>query len=767
MSSITHLLPEKLVTALGWTLLHSLWQGALIALLAGVALILLKKHSAAVRYYVTLTALATVFLLAVVTFLGKYEAATERTGASAIVYAPAPTVTPAAGVTGDVLPASLREGFAGYFAGHFPLVVLLWATGVLVLLLRLVGGLAYAARMKSYQVTGADAQWQEKTARLAERLGLRRTARLLESGLAKVPMTIGYLKPVILLPLGALAGMAPAQVEAVLAHELAHIRQHDYLVNLVQSMLEILLFYHPAVWWLSARVREEREHCCDDLAVALCSDSMTFARALVHLEERYGQAPALVMAATGRNGVLVGRIKRLLAPGRRTPTFVEGFIVALVLLAGMGAVSVSAAARLHAPEINLNAPMTGKSLAPNWEPASAPPAERTAHHFQWSDSTDRRSDVIIVKDKKGNIVELYVDGRRIPDKQIANYRQRIDQALAEQKKNRYSDSPERDVNRAFRRMEEQNDDGSSWNVSGDLNVFPPLPPLPPMEPLPAIPPMEPLPPVPPVEPLPGMHFDEDLFDGHFFDDGDEDRPNELRDAMQNLEDDYQRQREEGKAQLEQLQRDFELNAEGDEDGKVRAELKQRQLDLRGRLENMEESYRRSRNSLNEQIDEAERRTKGVAKGRNRQRQNRQEVDLQRQAESLAEVDARSEAIWRGQTEQMKENVDHMREQAERMKEHTGRIMQEHAAQMQVHSERMQKHSDFMKALHAQLKADGFLKENVNLDFEMKNGQLFINEQVQPDEVYRKYRKLFEAQDKEVFSKEPGDKDFQLRFQYED
>jgi beta-lactamase regulating signal transducer with metallopeptidase domain len=352
-----------------------------------VALILLKKHSAAVRYYVTLTALATVFLLAVVTFLGKYGAATERTVAPAVAYAPAPTVAQAAGTTGGVLPASLTRDFAGYFAGHFPLVVLGWAAGVLVLLLRLVGGLAYAARMKSYQVTDADAGWQQKTASLAERLGLRRPARLLESGLAKVPMTIGYLKPVILLPLGALAGLAPAQVEAILAHELAHIRRHDYLVNLVQSLLEILLFYHPAVWWLSARVREEREHCCDDLAVALCSDSVTFARALVRLEERYGQAPALAMAATGRDGMLLGRIKRLLAPGRRTPTFVEGFIVALVLLAGVGVVSVSAA---RPPENKIKPQCTRNDEKCRPGPGSRRcTAGRThRHYFQWTDSTD-------------------------------------------------------------------------------------------------------------------------------------------------------------------------------------------------------------------------------------------------------------------------------------------------------------------------------------------------------------------------------------------
>jgi beta-lactamase regulating signal transducer with metallopeptidase domain len=733
MNPIHHLLPEKLVAALGWTLLHSLWQGALIALLAGLALILLRKRSAAVRYYVTLTALATVFLLAVVTFLGYYGA-TGHAATPAVVLAPvsgAAHVVAASGGSG--LPSSLTGHFTDYFAGHFPLVVLLWAAGVLVLLLRLVGGLAYAARMKSYQVTDADAGWQQKTASLAERLGLRRPARLLESGLAKVPMTIGYLKPVILLPLGALAGLAPAQVEAILAHELAHIRRHDYLVNLVQSLLEILLFYHPAVWWLSARVREEREHCCDDLAVALCSDSVTFARALVRLEERYGQAPALAMAATGRDGMLLGRIKRLLAPGRRTPTFVEGFIVALVLLAGVGVVSVSAA-RPPENRINLNAPPAGKSAAPVREPA-----ERTAQYFQWSDSTDRRSDVIIVKDKKGNVVELYVDGRRIPDKQIANYRQRIDQALAEQKKRRYSDSPERDVNTALRRLDETGEPGERWTVYGDPDaVPPPPPPVPPVAPAPSV---APAPAVPPLAPFPGLGaFDEGFWgvEENFF----RSMKDDLQESMQNMRFDFQRQQMDLSRELRRIDR--ELEKIGSANGKERETLEKERADLEQKMDELQLDYQQDQAKADAQIRKAEvelnRKQAEMHRSLDRQQRAMNEAHARLNAEALAQVQAglNAESLAEIQA-RLSESQAGLEAAMRNQKEH----MKEHEAQMKVHEAQMKKHEAFLKALNEQLKKDGFLAGNGDVEFRMEKGQLYINEQLQPAEVYEKYRKLFE------------------------
>ena len=182
--------------------------------------------------------------------------------------------------------------------------------------------------------------WQMAVVRLSRRLHIAAPVKLLESTLVDVPTVIGWLKPVMLLPASALAGLAPAQLEAIFAHELAHVRRHDYLVNLLQTVVETLLFYHPAVWWLSARIRTERENCCDDLAVALCGDPVAYARALADLEELRGTGGRLAMAANGAS--LVHRISRLLgAPSHteRTPAWLAGGL-ALVLLSGIAAGAV-------------------------------------------------------------------------------------------------------------------------------------------------------------------------------------------------------------------------------------------------------------------------------------------------------------------------------------------------------------------------------------------------------------------------------------------
>src|SRR5262249_33636479 len=152
--------------------------------------------------------------------------------------------------------------------------------------------------------------WPGTCARLCERLRLRRPVRLLHSALVQVPTVLGWLRPVVLLPLSAVAELPPAQLEALLAHELAHVRRHDYLVNLLQSVVGTLVFYRAAVGGVSERVRLERENCCDDWAVQVCGDRLVYARALTAMEELREVPLPLATAANG--GPLLGRIRRLL-----------------------------------------------------------------------------------------------------------------------------------------------------------------------------------------------------------------------------------------------------------------------------------------------------------------------------------------------------------------------------------------------------------------------------------------------------------------------
>ena len=193
-----------------------------------------------------------------------------------------------------------------------PWLVIAWVLGVVVLSVRLAHGWISARRLRTTGTRSTAESLQQMLRRLADRMRVSRPVQLLESMLVEVPAVIGWLRPVILVPTSALTGLTPQQLEVLLAHELAHVRRYDYIVNLMQCVIETLLFYHPALWWVSRRVREERENCCDDLVVQLCGNRRLYATALVEMERLRPETPRLALAATG--GSLLDRVRRLVAP---------------------------------------------------------------------------------------------------------------------------------------------------------------------------------------------------------------------------------------------------------------------------------------------------------------------------------------------------------------------------------------------------------------------------------------------------------------------
>jgi beta-lactamase regulating signal transducer with metallopeptidase domain len=260
-------------------------------------------------------------------------------------------------------------------ASWLPMLFLGWLVGVGVLTLRLLSGWIWVQRLRSQAAVPAAAAIDVVAGRLIRRLHISRTVRFLQSSLVEVPTVIGWMRPVVLIPASALAGLSPVQLEAILAHELAHIRRHDYLVNLLQTLVETLLFYHPAVWWLSRRIRIEREHCCDDLAVGLCGDPVTYARALADLEALRSDGHQLVLAANG--GSLLDRVRRLLgAPSHagRGPGWaavsVSVLVIAAIAAGAIGsdvrgseqpAASASATASAQASPASADRPVTARS----------------------------------------------------------------------------------------------------------------------------------------------------------------------------------------------------------------------------------------------------------------------------------------------------------------------------------------------------------------------------------------------------------------------
>jgi beta-lactamase regulating signal transducer with metallopeptidase domain len=224
-----------------------------------------------------------------------------------------------------------------------PWLVFAWVVGVALLSSRFVGAWLFVLRLRRSATPVAE-RFEELLARVSKRLRVSRAVRLCQSALVEVPTVIGHLRPIILIPAGALVGLTPQQLEAVLAHELAHVRRYDYVVNLLQTAAETLLFYHPAAWWLSRRVRVEREHACDDAAVEATGDVLLYARSLAALEQlRVSRVPAAALALAANGGSLMHRIQRLVSTNRQTRTrgpatvaAVAAALVALLLCGALG-----------------------------------------------------------------------------------------------------------------------------------------------------------------------------------------------------------------------------------------------------------------------------------------------------------------------------------------------------------------------------------------------------------------------------------------------
>ncbi len=338
MSPIQFLSSQAWVERLGSTLIQFLWQGVVIATLYAVARWRMgQARGPQTRYLLACAALIVMLAAPVVTFSlsGPSGSSGSNPPVGTVPFSTTPVHTGA--TLSAVLPVFAADA---WHDDVMPWLVMAWFFGAIVFWARLVGGWMVAARMRSMHVRSAASEWQRKLDELRTRIRISRPVRLLVSAIVQVPTVVGWLRPVVLMPVGALAGLPAEHVEALLAHELAHIRRHDYLASILQSIAEALLFYHPAVWWVSKHVREERELCCDDIAVAVSGDALVYARALAGLES---YRPAHITPALAANGgSLVDRVARLVDQPRPNARRQSGPVVALVFIVAVTAIAIFA-----------------------------------------------------------------------------------------------------------------------------------------------------------------------------------------------------------------------------------------------------------------------------------------------------------------------------------------------------------------------------------------------------------------------------------------
>ncbi|WP_416864321.1 MAG: M56 family metallopeptidase [Imperialibacter sp.] len=337
-------LSDTLVQALGWTFLHSLWVGALLSVIFLGVRWIMKSYSAQSKYVAGLSFLsllpAIMLLIFVYTFNELAHVSPSSTPEMEVGTTQlAEFTTGAADVVSQTAEVPFYVGWLDeirtyYFYKYHSFLVTVWLFGIALLSAQNIGGYFYSGRLRKQGLLEPGEELIKVFNSLLKASGVSKGVLLMESLLVKAPVLVGYFKPVILLPIGLASSLSTSEVEAILAHEIAHIRRHDFLVNILQCCVEVLFFYHPGVWVIGSAIRSERENCCDDIAVRLSGNSMSLALALTHVEE-WKLASNVALGFSGNKNSLLNRIKRIINDKTMKAQNRDGNLLAIAIIAGL------------------------------------------------------------------------------------------------------------------------------------------------------------------------------------------------------------------------------------------------------------------------------------------------------------------------------------------------------------------------------------------------------------------------------------------------
>ena len=323
MHTFLQFLQQDWIHSLGWTLLHSIWQHTLIAISCALALAFTRHFSSNTRYLIALVSLALSALISAITFYQYQQASTQ------IILQPAQKT--------NAMTSFADENFSSVVQlinGHINSLVVIWLVGFLVYSLKILLEYRYCQQLKNSHIIATPEQWQTIFTTLVDKVGARTDVTLRISTLATSPCVIGHFKPVVLLPLAVLMGMNQQQIEMILLHEIAHVRRNDYLLGFLQTTIKILFFFNPFLRWISNQIDKEREHACDDIAVAISKNPILFANTLKEFATmQLNQKNA--MNITG-NKLLLSRITRLFGSKAQATKSKYGLLASvLIILSGL------------------------------------------------------------------------------------------------------------------------------------------------------------------------------------------------------------------------------------------------------------------------------------------------------------------------------------------------------------------------------------------------------------------------------------------------
>ncbi len=434
----------QMVQAISWTLVHSLWLGVLLSIAAAIIIFATRHTKPQVRYNLLAAALLAFMLGVAISFKIQVTKANQIIDVSPLRQSGQTLITEAR--LRDIKlenKISIAGNVVAFINTNAALIAAAWLLVIALQFIQLTAGLYGIYRLKSSHVFSVGAHWNERLIALSKTLQVNKQVQLLQSALVKMPAVIGYFKPVILFPAGMLASLPADEVEAVLLHELAHIRRKDFLVNLVQQLMEIIFFFNPAVLWVSALIKSERENCCDEIAVQQTCNKQNYIKALLSFETfNLPQAPVLANGFNGEKNHLLNRIKRIIYNNNKTLNNMEkrflaaGVIVTSVLIFSFTANNAQQKPLQKTNHIQLNtAAATKQNIAGDGTQTDTLPAPALAEDKPVNgtiNSTQHGKRYKMVTDNN-QVKELYIDGKKVPAEKLGSYKTVTDKLLAETK----------------------------------------------------------------------------------------------------------------------------------------------------------------------------------------------------------------------------------------------------------------------------------------------------------------------------------------------
>lgn len=402
---------DNLIQSFVWTIVNSIWQFTLIAVVMSVLLKVYSNTKSVIRYAISLTSIFASFGIFITTFLYYYSGQS----ADQIRY----FSTRLADYQANFPDVTTSDQLYIWITTYQNPIIITWMIGVALFAVRILGSALYIEYLSRKIKPVYDLEIHKRFDRICRHFGVHPDIKIAESGLVTTPMLLGFLKPVILFPIGLINQLDPAETEAILAHELAHFLRKDVYINLIQTGIEAVLYYHPAIWWISTNIRVERENCCDEMAISYTGDPLHYAKTLVKIQEINHAIPSLAMTFSNKNNFFTNRIKRILNMAQTRNFLKEKILISSVLLLLVLFLSqnVTGSQQLNVTE--------NKSEIPTLQPLAIDsiPSKKESIRIQ-KKSNDQELKMSL---ENGEVTELEIDGKVIDKSDYGKYSDIIDE----------------------------------------------------------------------------------------------------------------------------------------------------------------------------------------------------------------------------------------------------------------------------------------------------------------------------------------------------